>query len=177
MSERFTDTLLKEPVGAQFVTTLGNYTERLEALIALARQPERDIPLAASQGAQLNSNGAATFQVYEVAAGFDFYLTRCVVEAATFDATTPYTPASPYSHADFWLGLFRSPNPRDVDQGQLIDFTPTTDGQQGLPNVAEYTQPGPLIRGGQFLVCYVTGGPASRRVSVNYEGYIRRSEV
>ena len=96
-----------------------------------------------------------------------------MVECATFDTTSPRTPAAPYTNASFWMGFFDSDNPKSVGQGQLFDFIPVTSGGQGIPAVADYPadEGGPLIEEGNYIVCDCHSGPASQRLTVSYQGY------
>lgn len=149
----------------------GALVQRINFLIERMNRPMARQPVSGNTTAQLDGSGNnQPFLVYSVAPGTLFELTNITAEIATFDATNPRTPAAPYSNADFWLGLFVSGSPDSVAQGQLIDFTPTTDGAQGIPNVASYSPPH-LIRGGEHLLCYVATGPASQRLSIRYEGW------
>lgn len=134
------------------------------------RAPKRELPLSGSTQANTNSSGNVTFPIIQAGAGLYLYIERLFVEAATFDASGAYTPAAPYSNASFWLGIFVSGNSNDVDQGQMVDFLPTTAGAQGIPDVADYFPP-ILVRSGEYLVCDVHTGPTSKRLSVRYQGY------
>lgn len=156
----------------QYVQRLGLAVGHLSALIEQARAAERRLPIDLTEFEQTDSSGNATFQVYQVGAGFLFELEYVVVECATFDAASPRTPAAPFTSAACWLGLFQSTNPIAVSQGEMIDFTPTTAGAQAIPNVAEYDPPR-VIRSQQFLVCKVVSGPTSQRLSVHFGGHLR----
>lgn len=125
-------------------------------------------PVVGVTQASTDDEGNVTFPVYQAPAGQNFYASRVVVEA------NGYTPAAPYANANFYLALYASQNPNQVAQGQLLDFTPATDGAQGLPNVSEYPADdgGPLIQGQHYMVCDVVAGPASTRVTVRYQGFV-----
>lgn len=155
--------------------TAGEFNRRLDlsvrhlaSLFEQARAERRRQVVISSTAANLDGSGNATFPVYQTAAGFNFFVSRIVVEAAG------YTPASPYSNASFYLGLYSSQNPNSVAQGQLLDFTPTLAAAQGIPNVADYLadESGPMVQGQHYLVCNVVSGPASKILTVRYQGYL-----
>ena len=146
----------------------------LDTLVAEARATKRQQAVTGYSQDNLDAEtGAATFVIYTVTDGMLFELTRLVVECATFDVTNPRTPASPYSHADFWLGIFAVENVNAVGQGAMVDFLPTADGAQGIPAVADYHErAGVKVRGGQSLVAYVVAGTAGQRMTIRYEGWL-----
>lgn len=156
----------------------------IENLAAAGRKDKIIRPVSTVAQGNTNSSGTLTLAVYQAGAGFYFYGSRLIVEAATFDATNPRTPASPFTSANtFWCGAFVSANPNDVDQGQLVDFFPTTAAGQGLPAVAEYAQgadgitSGPFLRSGEWLVLYFVSGPTSQRISARLQGNLVGAEV
>ncbi len=172
------------PDGAPAPIPLGEWQEYAEQvakdLAVLARNiraPKRLIPVAGVAAGNTDDDGFVTFPVYQCGEGFYFHLERLNVEAATFDTTTPRTPASPFTAADFWAGFFISTDPRSVAQGQMFDFIPTTAAAQGLPAVAEYQEhTGPLARSGEFIVCYMEEGPSNQRITVRYQGSLEGVE-
>lgn len=146
------------------------------------RSPKRHRPVVDTAQKMTDSSGNAVIPVYQVSQGELFHLTRVVVECATFDATSPRTPAAPYSNASAWFGLFSTPDQNAVGQGRLIDFMPVTAGGQLVPAVAEYPNAdgeggGALVRAGNWLVLWMKSGPASQRVSVNYQGWLESANV
>jgi len=133
---------------------------------------------AGSTAFQLDSSGNGILPIYQVGAGFYATITRVALEAASYDTTSPRTPAAPFTGG--WAFLSATPNPKVVQQGQMWDFLPTTAGGQLFPAVGEYdsgsgddmaTGSGPFLRDGQWLVLDVHAGPPSQRVTAHYRGY------
>lgn len=174
------DVLLTEGLGDQaFYTnerelTEGHFNQRLDlaihhlgSLIEDARTQTRYLPVDEVTNANIDSDGNATFPVYQVGAGFLLEIGYFVIE---FDG---YTPAAPYSQAGFYLEMRSSPNPNAAGTlGSLIDFLPVTNGLQAIPAVAGYTQPR-LVRSQQWVVCKIVLGPASKRCSVRMGAWLR----
>lgn len=158
-----------------------DWTQELRALVAAVhnlevalRQPKRPLPVAGVTAETLDSSGNAVIPIYQVGAGFYFNLTRCCIEAEG------YTPGAPYVSATSWLTLaFSTDQTGNPAQGQVFDFAPATAGAQFLPNAADYQDPdtGPLGRSGEWLVCRVSGGPASKRITIRYQGLLRGVEA
>jgi hypothetical protein len=67
---------------------------------------------------QLDSSGNGIIPIYQVGAGFYATFTRIAIEAATYDATNPRTPAAPFSGG--WAFLSATPNRGDVDRGRPV---------------------------------------------------------
>ncbi len=128
-----------------------------------------------------DADGMAAIIVYRCAAGEQFRLRRAVVEAQGF------SPASPFSAADAWLGFYDLAQEgipesglglavNDIYQGALKDFGPVTSGGPLFPSLfVDGEEQATEIRGPHTLMLIVFEGPASTRITCNYQGLLRRS--
>jgi len=142
----------------------------------LAQLVPPDEPTGIASG-NTDASGNLFLVVYKVAAGEQFRLTRAVVECQG------YTPASPYSNASAWGAFYELDTDTissftaigDVLQGAMKDLFPQTAGGPMFPAV--FTDQGMQaaeIRGPRTLILVVASGPATKRVTVNYQGALKR---
>jgi hypothetical protein len=149
--------------------------ERLGVLLSNAVQP--DPPTGVATG-NTDASGNAFIVVYAVAAGMQFRLHRAVVEA---QGSTPTAPSSAGWYGFYSLQSDAIPggsftNIGDTLQGSLKDFAPSTVGGPTFPAVfTDNSMQAVEVRGPSRLVLVVSGGPASKRVTVNYQGSLRRA--
>jgi len=126
-----------------------------------------------------DASGNAFIIVYSCAAGEQFRLHRALVEAQG------YTWAAPYSAGSAFLGLYSLQNTAapasftgiaDVYQGAQKDGGPPVAGGPILPVLfADEDAQASEVRGPNSLVLMISGGPASKRITVNYQGSLRRA--
>ena len=143
----------------------------------LATQPQ-DGPSGVASG-NTDASGNLFLIVYKVASGEQFRLTRALCEAAG------QTPASPFSAAAAWVAMYAT----DLDQapggtvvgianamqGGQVMFGPPVAGGPILPFLYTSEESNASeIRGPANLVLVVTAGPATARITVRYQGTLRR---
>ena len=163
-----------DPVAAAVVSMQGAIDDLGRKLAAAFPY---DGPTGVASG-NTDASGNLWLPVYQIGAGLIFKAHRLVVEAAG------YTPASPYTNASAWLGFYSFGQDvlpggtytgiANTMQGALKEFAPATSGGQLLP--ALFTDNGAQaseVRGPNHLILLVVGGPASARVTVNYQGSLR----
>ena len=160
-----------------------------DAWLALAQEIQNLGQLLASQlqdgptgvaSGQTDSDGMLALIVYKVAAGEQFRLRRATVEAQG------YSPAAPFAASDAWLGFYdltQDSAPElaaggavgDIYQGALKDFAPSVAGGPIFPALfVDGEQQAAEIRGPNTLMLLVSEGPPLARVTVNYQGILRR---
>jgi hypothetical protein len=159
-----------------------NWQELVEQVADLGRlivnSTDPDPPTGIAAG-NTNTDGNAYIPIYQVSQGEQFRLHRAVVECQS------YTPAAPYTNSSGWMGFY-SLDSRDAPasftgigdlfQGALKDLAPSTVGGPLFPAVfTDNSMQASEVRGPKFLILVVVGGPASKRVTVNYQGSLRRA--
>lgn len=106
---------------------------------------------------ETDTNGNADFPIWNVPKNKTFFLYKAIIWA------DGYTPASAYSNAAAWLGIFHGPGQSPVN---LADFAPYVSGSQIFPITFEWgTKEGPEFRGDDNPWLGVTKGPASTNVT------------
>jgi len=144
----------------------------------LAQLVPPDSPAGIASG-NTDASGNLFLIVYATAAGEQFRLTRAVAEAYG------YTPAVPYSNASAWVGLYATAQQiapggtftgiANALQGDMVAFGPPAAGGPILPFMYTAVESeAPEVRGPRLLVLVVAGGPASTRVTLHYQGTLRR---
>ena len=153
--------------------------EEIQKLGRLLASRPQDGPTGGASG-QTDSDGMLALIVYKVAAGEQFRLRRAVVEAQGF------TPAAPFAASDAWLGFYdltQDSVPEltaggavgDIYQGALKDFAPSIAGGPIFPALfVDSEEEAAEIRGPNTLMLLVSEGPPLVRVTVNYQGILRR---
>jgi hypothetical protein len=161
-------------IAAQFVAL----RESLENLgRAIASATEEDPPTGVASG-NTDASGNLWLPIYACAAGQQFRLHRAVVEAQGSSPTSPSSAG--------WYGFYASDsdiapggtftNIGDVLQGSLKDFAPATAGGPTFPAVfTDNSMQAAEVRGPKHLILVVVGGPATKRITVNYQGSLRRA--
>ena len=163
-----------DDIANQFVK-LHEAIENLGRVISNAVEP--DPPTGVATG-NTDASGNAFIVVYAVAAGMQFRLHRAVIEA---QGSSPSSPSSLGWYGFYSLGQDNLPggsytNINDVLQGSLKDFAPSTSGGPTFPAVfTDNSMQAVECRGPNRLVLIVSGGPVSKRITVNYQGSLRRA--
>lgn len=155
---------------------LGEEIEGLGRAVATLTEP--DAPTGVASG-NTNADGNAFVPIYFAADGMQFRLHRAVIECQG------YTPAAPYTNAAAWIGIYALDQQQapstftaigDQLQGALKDLAPSTVGGPIFPAVfTDNSMQAAEVRGPRGLVLVVVGGPASKRVTVNFQGSLRRA--
>jgi hypothetical protein len=167
------------PFGEQEAESFLAMRDRIDELgRTLAQLVPPDAPTGVAS-ANTNSDGNLFLVVYKVAAGEQFRATRLDVEAYG------YTPAVPYANAAAWVAGYSTEADQvpggtftgvgNALQGGQLFFGPPVAGEPILPFL--YTaqeSEAPEVRGPNLLALVIVGGPASTRVTVRYQGTLRR---
>lgn len=154
---------------AQEIRFLSSVTQELARRVQVPKRVEKIQNVV--QGNTTDA-GLLLLTLWHARQGYQFELKRLTIEAAG------YTPVSTYSSAgSFWLGVYITDNPSSPQQGELSDFTPANGATGYLPNFAEYSSYAPLARAGQSIVLKVTGGPASKLITVRVQGELEAVEL
>ena len=128
----------------------------------------------------LDGSGNGVCVVYNVAAGMEFCPSRIVFA----DADGTYTPASPYSNAAAWVGVYRldagavggaGPSTEAFTPGGLRDFGPSTAGGPILPGLlSDGFDTTANYKGPCSVGLRIVGGPASKTIVGYFCGELRR---
>jgi hypothetical protein len=144
----------------------------------LASQPQ-DGPTGVASG-NTDADGMLALIVYKCAAGEQFRLRRATVEAQGF------SPAAAFAAADAWLGFYDLTQDsvpeitaglavNDIYQGALKDFAPSVSGGPLFPALfVDGEEQAAEIRGPNTLMLLVFEGPPTTRITVNYQGDLKR---
>ena len=114
------------------------------------------------------TDGSGNYQgsVYDVRFGYKLTPIRLTIA----DPSGTYTPASPYSNAAAWIGLFAD----DTGFTVLSDFGPTVAGGPIIPGMFAYSEDAGMICR-SFLGFRIVTGPASVPLVVNGIGILREA--
>lgn len=138
--------------------------EEAKAIVYEALGSFLELPLVVRPSAQgtTTSGGALTLEVYDVPVGFEFVLTRLVIEADGF------TPGAPYTAAGAYVLVRRQ-------GGARVNFASLVSGSGQLPTLfTDSVTSGAHFRNGEKVEVVVSGGPASTGIQVTAEGILRR---
>lgn len=108
--------------------------------------------------------GLLQMPIYQVPAGFQFYLTRWNVEAEGF------TPGAPYTAATANIQII---NGRNFGVGAIMDFLPNPPAANGNILPASNTdglEAACLFRSGEWISLMVRGGPATTAIYARIQG-------
>jgi len=144
--------------------------EELAEELARTFTPEAELPVIVrpEEEGETTAAGAVTIDVYTVPAGYDFSLTRLIIEAAGF------TPAAPFTGAGAYIAVRRSSVL--IDFASLIAVEPSGGGKS-LPALFTYSvTSGFSLRNKEVLQVELVAGPASTRILARAEGFLRRGK-
>jgi len=115
---------------------------------------------------RLDGSGNYTGSGYDVRFGYKLTPLRIAI----VDASGVYTPASPYTNAAAWIGLYQD----DTGPGSMVDFGPGVAGGPIIPGVFMYSEDGGPICRVQLGVTIRTG-PANASLVINGLGVLREA--
>lgn len=145
--------------------------EQLGKLIAASTVPNDPSGVAAGN---TDGSGNLVLGIYQVATGTEYRTSRIVVEV---DGSTPSSPFTGVGYCAIYA--LDSPQGLTVTTatvlGGLRDVAAGSATQAFLPAIFEYgDHQSPRIRGPKWLAVVISAGPASKRVTVYYQGALRR---
>lgn len=121
-----------------------------------------------------DGNGNLSMRVYDVEDGKFFALYKVLLFADGF------TPASPFSGASAWLGIYHG-NPGPLGQlgmANLADFAPSSPGGQLFPSTFEYGDAqAPKFKAPDNVGFGLVNGPANTNITVMLFGELRSITV
>jgi len=110
---------------------------------------------------QTDANGNADIVLYQIPAGMQFIVTRVNVEAAGFNAGTPF------SAAGAWIALTRS---QTFAVGTTLDFLPNPPNAGATPilpaSISDGATEAGVFRGGEFAVLHIVGTATLANVDI-----------
>jgi hypothetical protein len=150
----------------------------IEQLGRLLSATEPDAPSGVASG-NTDASGMLFLPVYAVAAGMEFRLHRAVVEA---QGSSPTSPSSAGWYGFYGVGMDQAPGGtvtatiNDLLQGALLDFAPASAGGATFPAIfTDNSMQAAEVRGPQRLALVVVSGPATKRITVRYQGSLKRA--
>ncbi len=144
--------------------------EELAEELARAFTPDAELPVSVrpEESGETTTTGAVSIDVYTVPAGYDFNLTRLLVEAEGF------TPAAPFTGAGAYIAIRRSSVL--IDFAALIAVEPSGGGKS-LPALFTYSvTSGFRLSNKETLQVALVAGPATTVITARAEGFLRRGK-
>lgn len=116
-----------------------------------------------------DANGNLVLRVYDVEDGKAFSVGKIILWADGF------TPASPYSNAAAWVGIFHGNQPSPAN---LADFAPYSPGGQIFPGTFEYgLLEAPEFKAPDNVTIGVFSGPPSTNITCLLFGELRSARI